>query len=130
VLVIDDDEQYLKLTSRILRGAGYDVVARSEGIGTSAAVSAERPDLVLIDLSMPGLDGDRLAVLIQRSMARPPLLVLYSGMSAAVLEKRAAACGAIAAIPKGLPPEQFLKRVASILERMPEVAPPEDPPEK
>jgi CheY-like chemotaxis protein len=121
VLVVDDDEQYLKLTSRMLRGGGYDVVTRSEGIGTSAAVSAERPDMVLIDLNMPGLDGDRLAALIQRSMARPPLLVLYSGMSEAVLEKRAAACGASATLPKGLPPEQFLKRVAGIFERIPDV---------
>jgi CheY-like chemotaxis protein len=130
VLVVDDDEHYLKLTCRILRGAGYEVVARSEGIGTSAAVSAERPDLVLIDLSMPGLDGDRLATVIQRSVARPPLLVLHSGMNEGVVKERAAACGANATIPKGLPPETFLKCVARIFERIPDVAPPESSLEK
>jgi CheY-like chemotaxis protein len=116
ILVIDDDEQYLKLTARMLKGAGYDVVTRSDVIGTSVAVAAERPDMVLIDLSMPVLDGDRLAPLIQRSVTNPPLLVLYSGMNEKVLRERAQACRAHATIAKGLPPEQFLERVASLFE--------------
>jgi CheY-like chemotaxis protein len=117
VLVIDDDEQYLKLTARILRGAGYEVVTRTEVIGTSAAVAAERPCLVLIDLNMPLLDGDRLGPLIQRSMATPPLVILYSGTNDKVLQERARACGANGAIPKGLPPEQFIERLERALLR-------------
>jgi CheY-like chemotaxis protein len=117
VLVIDDDEQYLKMTARILRGAGYEVVTRMEVIGTSVAVAAERPDLVLIDLNMPLLDGDRLAPLIQRSMSTPPLVILYSGMNDKVLHERARACGANGAIPKGLPPEQFIERLERALLR-------------
>jgi CheY-like chemotaxis protein len=114
VLVVDDDEQYLKMTARLLRGAGYEVVTRSEGIGTSAAVTSERPDMVLIDLNMPGVDGDRLALLIQRSFAHRPLVVLHSGMNEKVFKERAVACGADGAIVKGLRPEQFLEQLASV----------------
>jgi CheY-like chemotaxis protein len=115
VLIIDDDEQYLKLTARVLRGAGYEVVVRSVVIGTSVAVAAERPDMVLIDLNMPVLDGDRLAPLIQRAaISNPPLLVLYSGLSEKILGERALACGAHATIQKGLAPEQFLECVARV----------------
>ena len=124
VLVVDDDEQYLKLTARTLRMAGYDVVARSNVIGTSAAVVSERPDMVLIDVDMPGLDGDRLALLIQRSVTKTPLLVLYSGMNPKILHERALACGAYASISKGLPPEQFLASVARVLEGVAEPAAP------
>jgi two-component system, OmpR family, response regulator len=115
VLVIDDDEQYLKLTARMLRSAGYDVVTRLDALGTSAAVAATRPDLVLIDLNMPTLDGDRLAPLIQRSVSNPPLIVLHSGMNEKILRERAKACGANACIPKGLSPDRFLARVADVL---------------
>jgi CheY-like chemotaxis protein len=112
VLVIDDDEQYLTLTARMLRSGGYEVLTRSEAVGTSAAVEADRPDLILIDLNMPALDGDRLASVILRFSVDPPRVVLYSGAAEKVLRERAAACGVHAVIPKGLPPEEFLERVA------------------
>lgn len=119
VLVIDDDEQCLKLTARMLRAAGYDVTTRCDVIGTSAAVSAHRPDLVLIDLNMPTINGDRLVPLVRRALSKPPLVVLYSGASQGELRERAAACCADASIPKALPPEQFLARVAELLATAP-----------
>ncbi len=118
VLVIDDDPQSLKLTARMLRSAGYEVVTRSEVFGTSFAVASERPNVVLIDLNMPALDGDRLAPLIQRSVPNPPPIVLYSGLSEKVLRERALACGASATIPKGLAPELFLERIAQVFNRL------------
>jgi CheY-like chemotaxis protein len=96
----------------MLRTGGYEVLTRSEPVGTSAAVEAERPDLILIDLNMPALDGDRLASIILRFSVDPPQVVLYSGAAENVLRERAAACGVQAIIPKGLPPEEFLERVA------------------
>jgi CheY-like chemotaxis protein len=112
VLIVDDDEQYLKLTERLLRGAGYDVLARSESLGTCAAVTDEAPDMVLMDLMMPSLDGDRLTPLIQRCTGVRPIVVLYSGMDPDTFKKRAEVCGADASIPKGLLPDQFLEHVA------------------
>lgn len=115
VLVIDDDDQSLKMTARMLRGAGYEVVTRSDVIGTSAAVAAHRPQMVLIDLNMPTINGDRLTPLVRRALNKPPLVVLYSGAADHELRERAAACSADAAIPKGLTPEQFLARVSELL---------------
>jgi CheY-like chemotaxis protein len=112
VLVVDDDEQYLKLTERLLRGAGYDVLARSESLGTCAAVTDQAPDMVLMDMMMPSLDGDRLAPLLQRCTGVRPIVVLYSGMDPVEFEKRVLACDADASIPKGLLPAQFLEHVA------------------
>ncbi len=117
VLVVDDDELYLKMTSRLLRHAGYEVVSRSDVIGTSFAVAAERPDLVLFDLNMPLIDGDRLVPLIQRSLSDPPYIVLYSGVDEQVLKDRAEQCGADASIPKGLGADQFLERIAHCFAR-------------
>lgn len=116
VLIVDDDEQYLKITERLLRGCGYDVVTRTGVLGTSFVVTSERPDLVLVDLNMPMVNGDRLVPLMTRGRFEPPYIspyvVLYSGVDANELEQRARQCGADDCIPKGLVPKQFLARVA------------------
>jgi DNA-binding response OmpR family regulator len=116
VLIVDDDEQYLKMTERLLRGAGYEVVTRTGVLGTSFVVTSERPDVVLVDLNMPMVNGDRLVPLMTRGRFEPPYIspyvVLYSGVDAKELEHRARECGADACIPKGLVPKQFLARVA------------------
>lgn len=117
MLVIDDDEQCLKLTARMLRSAGYDVTTRTDPLGSSAAVGALCPGLVLIDLNMPTLDGDRLVPLLRRAVSEPLLVVLHSGMTETVLRQRATACGANAVIPKGLPPEKFLEQVFDVFGR-------------
>jgi PleD family two-component response regulator len=116
VLIVDDDEQHLKMTERLLRGAGYDVVTRSDVLGTSFVVSSVRPDVVLVDLNMPMVNGDRLVPLMRRGRFEPPytspFVVLYSGIDSKELERRARDCGADDCIPKGLVPKQFLARVA------------------
>ena len=117
VLIVDDDEQHLQLTARILQKAGYEVVTRSDVIGTSLSVASERPDLVLIDLNMPLIRGDRLASMILRAIPERPILVLFSGIDEKTLARRAEECGADDAIPKGLPPQRFIERLGRAMSR-------------
>jgi two-component system response regulator PrrA len=116
VLIVDDDEQSLRVTERLLRSAGYDVVTRSDVLGTSFVVTSERPDVVLVDLNMPMVNGDRLVPLMTRGRFEPPYIspyvVLYSGVDTKVLERAARECGADDYIPKGLVPKNLLARVA------------------
>ena len=57
ILVVEDNERNLKLLRDVLEYAGYDVrVARTAEDGIAAAVK-EPPDLVLMDLQLPGIDG-------------------------------------------------------------------------
>ena len=57
ILVVEDNERNLKLVRDVLEYAGYDVrVARTAEDGIALAVK-ERPDLVLMDLQLPGIDG-------------------------------------------------------------------------
>ncbi len=57
ILVIDDDRDVLDLTSAILRDGGYTVLAALSGRGGLAASRRERPDLILLDINMPDMDG-------------------------------------------------------------------------
>jgi DNA-binding response OmpR family regulator len=57
VLVADDDRTILDLVAFTLRGAGHRVVACTDGPSVLSAARLERPDLILLDVAMPGVTG-------------------------------------------------------------------------
>jgi len=57
VLVVDDDPVHREVVSDILRGEGYAVDLASSGEAALEAARAARPDVILLDLFMPGMDG-------------------------------------------------------------------------
>jgi CheY-like chemotaxis protein len=95
VMVVDDDATTLEVTSVMLEQRGYEVVRRDSALGTTMAILRERPEVVLLDVHMPGLTGDRLAELVTpRKGKRAPLVILHSGSNRAELEQLATRCGA------------------------------------
>ena len=63
ILVVDDDPDFVRITSKILRSAGYEVSSAANGAKALQAMRKERPDLVLLDIMMSyvldGLDVSR-----------------------------------------------------------------------
>jgi CheY-like chemotaxis protein len=57
ILIADDDLRNRKLMETLLRIEGYQVLATESGKALLAAVAEDRPDLILLDLMMPGMDG-------------------------------------------------------------------------
>ena len=57
ILVVDDLPQNIKLLTAILAPRGYAVIGANSGEDALAAIAKERPDLVLLDVVMPGIDG-------------------------------------------------------------------------
>ncbi len=57
VLVVDDNELNLKLAQTILARSGYDVMAAARGEEAIAMACAHRPDLILLDIRLPDIDG-------------------------------------------------------------------------
>ena len=57
ILVIDDEPKIVEICRDYLRAAGFDVVTASDGPQGLAAARREKPDLVVLDLMMPGMDG-------------------------------------------------------------------------
>jgi len=57
VMVVDDDEEIVEMTRLILESGGYRVIPVLSGEEALKAVSSARPDLILLDINMPGMDG-------------------------------------------------------------------------
>jgi CheY-like chemotaxis protein len=57
ILVVDDDVSLCKLIAAALRSAGYETLTAFSGEGAVEVYRAERPDLVLLDFAMPGMNG-------------------------------------------------------------------------
>ena len=117
ILVLDDSEFVREATSLILEEGGYDAVTLDSPFGLHDALCREDPDLVLIDVGMPGLSGDRLVQLTQSTptdlRARP--FVLFSARSEEELRSLASACGAAGFIKKGSSPDAILRAIQRLL---------------
>jgi DNA-binding response OmpR family regulator len=65
ILIIDDDLKHLFTAQSLLEEEGYQVITHRNGFGATNLIKDESPDLVLLDINMPGLSGERLAKVIQ-----------------------------------------------------------------
>ncbi|MCJ7730511.1 MAG: response regulator [Sedimentisphaerales bacterium] len=57
ILVVDDEVDFVRILSAHLKSRGYSVVGASDAVGAIAAAQKERPDLIILDVAMPGGDG-------------------------------------------------------------------------
>ncbi len=101
VLVVDDDPISLEVTRTRLAKAGYEVVTREDALGTSTAIALEDPEVVLLDVAMPGISGEALAKLIADNPKRSHISVIFhSARDVVELQTLAERCRALGAIPK------------------------------
>jgi DNA-binding response OmpR family regulator len=75
VLLVDDDESLRQVISQYLTQEGYRVVAAGNGADALKHFYAERPDAVLLDLMMPGMDGWEVCARLRELSDAPILLV-------------------------------------------------------
>ncbi len=118
IMLIDDSELVLDVVGATLRDAGYDVVLRSVPIGAGAHIIRERPDLVLLDVSMPLMSGGEISQSVRRStLDRGTCVVLHSDRPGAELAELVQRCGADGYIQKGSDPARLVSEVQGWIER-------------
>jgi len=119
VLLVDDDPLSLQVARAYLKSADYRVITRSESIGTSAVIFRERPDVIVLDVDMPGLRGDQLAeVVLRNGTVNAPALVLYSMLPEAELREVALRCGAVGYLSKHSRAIELVQFLGNVLQKL------------
>ena len=116
ILVADDDPDIVDLLRIRLEMAGHEVTTAPDGEAAWAAALAGSPDLAVLDVSMPRLDGLELTRRLREhpGTAALPILVLTAAVQAADAE-RALAAGATAYVRKPFSPKALVARVEALL---------------
>jgi CheY-like chemotaxis protein len=102
ILVVDDSPTVRASARWVLENAGYDVVVLDTPFAFTHVLNVEKPDLVLMDVSMPGLRGDKLLEIAQRYERHRCPIVLFSSQPAEELSGIVASLGLAGFIPKDL----------------------------
>ncbi len=102
VLVVDDDELHLYMTKELLKNDRFEVITHQHGLGVTSLMNQLQPDLVLLDINMPALSGDKLAELLgANNDIRHIPIVFHSSNDEDSLRESAAAHGVCGYICKG-----------------------------
>jgi two-component system chemotaxis response regulator CheY len=122
VLVVDDDPDILEAICDILEGEGYRVARARHGEEALARVEEQRPDVILLDLMMPVMDGVAFAQALRQRPAYRDVPVVV--ISADGNPQRAAAVGAVGYLAKPFDIDALLSQVAGLTRAGPAAPPP------
>jgi two-component system, cell cycle response regulator DivK len=118
VVYIEDNSQNMRLVRKIMGSAGYLVVEASDGASGYAAIVREQPQLILMDVNLPDIDGLELT---QRLKADPALrhipVVALTANAMYGDRERCMAAGCDGYIPKPITKSQLVHTVNSLIEQ-------------
>ena len=116
IILVDDDEDALKLHGFYLRQAGYAVTERADADGLLDDVLREPPDIVLLDISLPGIGGIEACAQLKRDAgARKTRVIMLTAHTTVGAVQQANAVGADGYLMKPLTKTKLLATVGAFL---------------
>ncbi|TBR19871.1 response regulator transcription factor [bacterium] len=115
ILVVDDEKEVASVTAAILRREGYEAVIAHSGAAALKAVATEPPDLVLLDVMMPDMDGFEFLRLLRRRTDVP--VIFISGKDADADKVLGLRLGADDYVAKPYSRAELTARIAAVLHR-------------
>ncbi|MBM4450889.1 MAG: response regulator, partial [Chloroflexi bacterium] len=116
ILVVDDETEVLRLINDLLRNGGYGARGMSSGEMALQAVDKQAPDLILLDILMPGMDGFQVCEALRgRATSRDIPIIFLTQLTDVADMEQAFKAGAVDYIVKPVKPEELLARVSTHL---------------
>lgn len=124
ILVVDDDAELVELVSFNLKQAGYLVSAASDGVDALKKARSSTPDLIVLDVMMPELDGFAVCEILRRdtSTASIPIMML-TALSSELGRMAGLGSGASDFVTKPFSPRQLIARIEELLKKASNFAP-------
>jgi len=115
ILAVDDDPNNLKMVAFLLGEEGYEVLTAGDGLTALSLVDAKNPDLVILDVMMPQMDGLQVCKRIRQTMDVP--IIILSAKGETTDKVNGLELGADDYLPKPFEPSELLARVRAVLRR-------------
>ena len=115
ILIVEDDPRTSASVALYLRHAGYDVEEARDGVSALDVAAVQRPDLVVLDLMLPGVDGFEVCRSLRQSGPTPVIMLTARTMEDDKL--RGLESGADDYVTKPFSPRELVARVAAVLRR-------------
>lgn len=116
VLIADDNEKIVEVLAAYLRHEGYEVVTATDGEQALARAAERRPDIAVLDIMMPGIDGLELTKRFQRQWDLPVILV--TARTEEIDRLIGLEVGADDYVAKPFSPREVVARVKAVLRRV------------
>ena len=116
ILLVDDEQDILTVISTRLSVMGYDVVCAADGQEALEAARRDSPDLILLDLMLPELDGDKVCRMLKSDKAYEQIpIIIFSAKASAADKKLATEAGANAFLAKPFDMKDFTDTIKKFL---------------
>ncbi|HYD63371.1 MAG TPA: response regulator [Noviherbaspirillum sp.] len=116
ILIVDDEERNRKLLEVFMQAEGYRTIVVDDGQTALAVAASEHPDLILLDMMMPAMDGFEVARLLKSDDALQAIpLIVVSSLDDVASRRRVMSAGADEVITKPIDRWQLLQHVARLL---------------
>jgi len=119
VMVVDDDSDVREVTRLVLEQGGYHVLPADSGTEALRRLEGSRPDLILLDINMPGMDGWQVLRLLKVDERTRAIPVAMFSIKMEVRDRvHGIQDGAVAYLTKPFSPEELLKGVRRIFDAL------------
>jgi CheY-like chemotaxis protein len=116
ILIVDDNPTNLKLVAYLMKAKGFEVDTAADADGAMAAIRARPPQLVLMDLQMPGVDGLELTRRLKRDTATAHIIIIaVTAYAMKGDQEKAVAAGCDAYVTKPIDTRALPETVARLL---------------
>ena len=116
VLIVDDEEEFLKLLRDALEIRGVEVITAASGVEAGLALATGSPNLILMDIKMPGINGLQACEAIKRNPTTKNLpIIIVSALSDESDIKKAYKAGVLDYFVKPIDIEKLMKRVKEVI---------------
>ncbi len=115
ILIVDDEPRIVRLARDYLEKNGYRVVMANDGPSALAMARREKPDLIVLDLMLPGIDGREVCRILRRESDVP--IIMLTAMAEEIDQVTGLEIGADDYITKPFSPRALVARVRAMLRR-------------